>query len=213
MRSVKRFCAALLVFLSEARGEPLPAAVVHRPYHHQLMTAGGMSCTGYQPTFQLAGGGLPEGLRLHADGRIAGEPAGAGKGSFAVRITTPCSERLEEWQWTVKGEPMLFVEPAELAFDAQATTATALVSGSWRGLAYSIATADGQPLPPWLRVRPRRGRTPPPDSPFTGDQLVVSVEPSLAAAGASARLLIHTWRGSEPAMLTVRFGPETGGSR
>ena len=205
MGSVKRFWAAILLVLPQVSAESLPAAVVHQPYYHQLATAGGMSCTGYQPAFHLAGGTLAEGLRLQASGSITGEPTGIDSGSFVVRITTPCSEVLQEWNWTVRGAPMLFVEPADLTLDSRTTLATALVSASWHGLAYSITTIDGEPAPAWLKVRPRRGRTPPQGSSLTADPFAISVEPPLAPPGATAVLLIHTWQGSKPVKLTVRF--------
>lgn len=196
--------------MPRAYADHLPAAIVHQPYHHQLTQAGGMGCTGYQPSFHLAGGTLPEGLRLHADGRILGEPTRIEAGAATVRVATPCSETVQEWNWAVRGAPMLFVEPAEITLDSRNTTAAALVSSSWEGLTYSISTADGQPLPRWLRVRPKRGRTPPAGSPLTADQVALIAEPSLAPPGAVAELLIHTWRGSGPAALVVRFGPPAG---
>jgi len=211
MGSVKRFWATLLLLLPQARAESLPAAIVHRPFHHQLAYTGGMNCTGYHPLFQLAGGALPEGVRLHPDGRVEGKPARIETGLAMVRVSTPCSEAMQEWGWTVRGAPMLFVEPAEIQLDSKSTQAAALVSASWHGLAYSITTADGGPLPPWLTVRPRRGKTPPEGSALTGDRLEISVEPSVAPPGAAAELLIYCWRGSDPARLTVRFGPSPGG--
>jgi hypothetical protein len=207
MGSVKRIWAPLLLLLPQAYGEALPAAVVHQPYHHQLVSPGSTGCTGYQPVFQLTGGSLPGGLKLHADGRIGGEPLRVEAGSMTVRISTPCSDRAEEWEWSIQGAPMVFVEPGELTLDSRTTATTALVSASWPGLRYSVSMADGTPIPPWLRVRARKGRTPPQGSSLTADQLAISIEPSRAPPGAKADLLVHTWRGSEPAMLTVRFGP------
>jgi hypothetical protein len=205
MGTVKRLCAALL-FAARLYADPLPVAVVNRPYSHQLASSGGGVCTGYQPVFQMAGGALPEGLRLHTNGQIAGEPVRIDSGSIAVRITTPCSETLRDFEWAVRGEPILIVEPAELTLDSATPTAIALVSASWPGLAYTITSADGESAPAWLRVRPRRGRTPPPGSPLTGDRLSISIDPSLAPPGATARLLILAWQGCEQAELTIRFG-------
>ena len=134
-----------------------------------------------------------------------GEPARIESGSVLVRIATPCSQVIQDWAWSVRGAPMLFVEPAEIALDSTATTATALVSASWHGLPYTITGAGGEQGPQWLRIRPRRGRTPHQGSGLTGDQLSISADPALAPSGAVAELWIHAWQGSAPAKLTVRF--------
>lgn len=205
MGTVKSLCAALL-FAARIHAEALPPAVVNRPYSHQLAAASSGACTGYQPVFTLVSGALPAGVRLHADGRVAGEAARIESGAIAVRIATPCSEAVRDFGWAVRGEPILTVEPAELTLDSATLKATALVSASWPGLAYTITAAGGQPSAAWLSVRPRRGRTPPPGSSLTGDRLSISIDPASAPPGATARLLIHTWQGCEPAELTVRYG-------
>jgi len=199
-----------LVLCPLAYAETLPPAVAHQPYHHQLPASGTLGCAGFQPHFQLVGGQLPPGISLESDGRLTGEPRRIESGAFTAGISTPCSRHTTDWEWSVRGAPLLVVEPAEITLTGAAPQATALVSSSWPGLAYSITTSTGGPLPPWLRARPRRGRTPREGSALTGDRLELIADPSLAPPEASVQLLIHSWQGKDPATLTVRIGPPTG---
>lgn len=210
MGSVRRLRWFALALFPAVYAESLPPAVVHQPYHHQLPAAGTLGCAGFQPLYHLLGGELPAGVRLEADGRLTGEPQRIESGALSVRVSTPCSERTTDWTWTVRGAPLLFVEPAEIVLDQSSSHATALVSSSWPGLAYSLTTASGSPLPAWLRAKPRRGRTPREGSALTGDRLELTVDASLAPPGAAVELLVHAWGGKEPAALTVRFGPSSG---
>lgn len=210
MGTVRRLRWFVLAFIPAVYAEPLPPAVVHQPYHHQLPVAGTLGCAGFQPLFQVAGGELPAGVRLESDGRLTGEPQRIESGALSVRVSTPCSERTSDWTWTVRGAPLLFVEPAEVVLDSSTSRATVLVSSSWPGLAYSLTTTDGSPLPPWLRAKPRRGRTPREGSALTGDRVELTVDASLAPPDAAVKLLVHAWGGKEPAALNVRFGPPSG---
>lgn len=184
-----------------------PLMIIHRPYTHQLPFSGASGCTGYQPRFRLAGGELPEGVGLTPDGRLMGEAVRIASGVVTVRVETPCSASEMEWNWTVRGAPLLAVEPSEIVLAGKGGEAGALVSSSWPDLAYTVSNAAGGPLPPWLRVRPRRGRTPAGGSALTGDQLVLAALPALAPPGARAELLVHAWQGSEPVRITVRLAP------
>lgn len=206
MATVRRLRWTVLALLPAVYAESLPPAVVQQPYHYQLPASGTLGCAGFQPLFQLAGGELPPGVRLEADGRLTGEPHRIESGALSVKVSTPCSERTIDWTWTVRGAPLLFVEPAEITLDSSASPATVLISSSWPGLAYSLTTASGSPLPPWLRAKPRRGRTPREGSALTGDRLELTVEASLAPPDATVKLLVHAWGGKEPAELTVRLG-------
>ena len=208
MGSVTAPCLALLSLLPAASAATLPAMVIHRFYHHQLPFAGASGCAGYQPRFLLAGGELPEGVRLTLDGRVTGEAVRIASGTAAVRVETPCSCGEREWSWTVRGAPVLDIAPPEIVLDRGRREATALVSSSWRDLAYTVSNAAGGPLPAWLKVRPRRGRTPAEGSALTGDRLLLVAVPELAPPGARAELLVHSWQASEPVPLSVRFGPE-----
>ncbi|MBN8730099.1 MAG: hypothetical protein J0L64_06115 [Acidobacteria bacterium] len=117
---------------------------------------------------------------------------------------------MSDWAWTVRGAPLLFVEPAEIVLDSSASHAAVLVSSSWPGLSYSITTNTGGPLPLWLKAKPRRGRTPRQGSALTGDRLELTADASLAPPDAAVKLLVHAWGGKEPVTLTIRFGPPSG---
>jgi hypothetical protein len=209
MRTVMRLRWFILALCPMVYAERLPPAVVHQPFQHLLPAEGALGCTGFQPVFLLAGGELPSGVRLERDGRITGEPVRVASGSFSVKVTTPCSERVSDWEWTVRGAPMLFVEPAEISLSSAASQGSVLVVSSWPGLAYSVTTRSGAPLPPWLRACPRRGRTPREGSALAGDRLELIADPSLAPPDVSVQLVIHAWNGKDPALLTVLFSSPT----
>jgi hypothetical protein len=97
----------------------LPNGAVGTPYSAVVQADGG------QPTytFTLAGGSLPPGLTLHADGTITGTPTAVGTSTFTVKATdsaNPAQTDTQELTITIgKGTTTLTVAPVVLQVTQQ----------------------------------------------------------------------------------------------
>lgn len=106
----------LLALLAEQRGltvvlSALPEATVGEPYAASLQSWGGE-----EPLrWAVAGGALPAGLSLDADGRISGTPAEPGAVTLRVSVTDSGSSPLHGGPQSASDVITLTVNPAETA--------------------------------------------------------------------------------------------------
>lgn len=94
---------------STAKGEVLsvqtssvPKGFLHRAYTFRFQAQGGATPL----TWDLAGGFLPKGLELSADGTLSGTPTAKGEFSFTVRVrdsNQPALERKREFSLQIVG--------------------------------------------------------------------------------------------------------------
>ncbi|WP_238232198.1 Ig domain-containing protein, partial [Methylobacterium hispanicum] len=157
------------------------------PYEARFSASGGSA----PYAFDLAGGALPPGLALEADGRIAGTPTSAGSYPGIVLRVTDAAGRREQASLaiTIAGPLRIAGSPAAAATLGQSYSASFAASGG--RAPYTFALAAGT-LPPGLSLSPGGAISGTPTAVGTASGLVVRVSD---AAGRS--------RGSEPFAITV----------
>lgn len=197
---------ALLCFLVPCSGETLPAAILNRPYRQDpLIVGGGGRCTQNNPSFQLATGQLPAGMRLTASGYLEGTPTSVGTYDFSVRVANACNSITRSFSVRVDGRPIFVLSEDSIELDYVVNTplpaaASFLISSTWNDMPYS-AEASGSD---WLIISPLAGRTPTSDSPLKGDRVSVSIDPTKLAPG-TYRAVIHVtaWDATNQPAITV----------
>ena len=183
----------------------LPDAIVGKVYTGgPLVVEGGGQCPRNTPTVRVVTGALPPGMYLSPAGQFGGAPMEAGRYELVVRVENGCGWSDQLMTLEVTGAPILLANPAALEFrvsPGQAVSpSTIQVSSSSPDIAYSVESSA-----PWLRARPRLGRTPAAGSAMAAD--LVSVEIDTASLGPGqhhASIGIGAWRAGQPAMVPVR---------
>ncbi|MFP2903838.1 putative Ig domain-containing protein [Pyxidicoccus sp. 3LFB2] len=124
----------------------LPDAYLGSEYSLQLAASGGT----LPYTWVLAGGSLPSGLRLGANGRFSGTPVGAG--TFAVTLRVQDASGLSaqrDFSLSVFAPPSLSVTSLDLAAVGVPYSASLQATGGRAPLSFRIASGS---LPPGLRL-------------------------------------------------------------
>ena len=132
----------------------LPDGVLHKPYRVRLEARGGQAP--YRWT--LSGHALPEGVRLHARGAIAGTPVALGRHSFIVQVTDSSTPRqVAESSFTLRVAELLVLEDLSLprAIVRQPYRAVLRASGGTLPLTWELI--EGQ-LPAGLDLEAASGR-------------------------------------------------------
>lgn len=207
---VPRFaiCAALLCggHLLCAQGvaihtEGLPWAIKGEPYHAPVLTRVSGRCPRGDVGLSVVEGELPRGVELFSFG-LEGTPLQMGAYQFTLEASNGCGAVRRRMQLLVTGRPILLVTPARVAFRLPAGASAAgagdilKVEASWPELPYSVTVLDSAP---WLSVTPAEGKTPDPDSAFTGDRVQVRVNADGLAPGLYHATLKFYAEGSENA--------------
>jgi hypothetical protein len=145
----------------------------------------------------LLAGRLPEGLALVGSG-LEGTPRETGRFRFTLRAANGCIAAEKNVELFVTGRPVLQVSPGELAFEYQTGGAlpqpqVALAAGTWPNLPYWVIVEGAT----WLHAEPVNGVTPDTGSAFSGDRVIVRVDPEKLAPGIyKTSITFSTWLGA-----------------
>ena len=222
MPTMQKFVAPLALFLGvlSAPAAPvfhvnpprLPDATVGKVYAGgPLLLQGGGQCPRNLPSVRVVAGSLPGGMYLSAAGEFGGAPSEGGRYEFVVRVENGCGWSDQPLTIEVAGPPMVFANPAALEFrvaPGQAVAPSSIqVSSTTAGLAYTAESTA-----PWVRVRPRMGRTPGVNSGLSADLLDVEIDTaSLSPGWHQASIDIGAWRVAQPVSVPVRVEVVGGG--
>ena len=173
----------------------LPDAMVGKVYAGgPLVVEGGGQCPRNQLWVRLVGGTLPAGMYLSAAGQFGGLPMEAGNYEFVVRVENGCGWSDQSMTLEVVGAPIMLANPAALEFRVIAgqlvAPAAIQVSSNRAGQPYTVETSA-----PWLRARPRAGRTPASGSALSADLVDVEIDTATLLPGQHrASIDIGGWR-------------------
>lgn len=182
----------------------LPDAMAGKVYAGgPLVVEGGGQCPRNQLWVRLVGGALPAGMYLSAAGQFGGLPMEAGSYEFVVRVENGCGWSDQALTLEVVGAPIMLANPAALEFRVAAgqpvAPAAIQVSSNRAGQPYTVDSSA-----PWLRARPRAGRTPASGSALSADLVDVEIDTaSLLPGQHRASLDIGGWR-MAPVSVPVR---------
>ena len=205
MSRMRKVVCPLLVWLSSmpllsapvfhVNPPKLPDAMAGKVYAGgPLVVQGGGQCPRNELSVRLVGGGLPPGMYLSAAGEFGGLPMEAGRYEFVVRVENGCGWSDQSMTLEVIGAPIMLANPAALEFrvvPGQAVAPAAIqVSSNREGQPYTVESSA-----PWLRARPRAGRTPSNGSALSADLVDVEIDTaSLPPGQHRASLAIGGWR-------------------
>lgn len=182
----------------------LPWATKGEAYDVQIVTHVSGRCPDGDVRLTVASGELPKGLELFSYG-LEGTPRRIGSYQFMLQATNSCGTAFRPMKLLVTGRPILLVSPREIVIDRIAGSSVnsdgdglLKVEASWPELPYTVTAVNAAP---WLDVDPVEGRTPDPESAFTGDRVKLRVNAANLAPGVyHARLKFYA-AGSENAPL------------
>jgi hypothetical protein len=185
--------------------QELPWAIADKPYSPlplEIRASGKCPLGGIG--FSVAGGELPPGLELSDLGYFSGTPLRTGDFDFGISVSNGCARAARRFTLTVTGAPVLTASPEKLYF-AGAGVKHLQISATWPKLSYLVTSSAD-----WLKVGPVHGFTPRVSSAFSGDDIVVTVDPALLKPGQySARITIAAWQALEAASVTVELEVST----
>ena len=215
MGSMQRLAAGVLVWLGCSSGlaapvfhlnpPRLPDATVGRAYTGgPLMVQGGGQCPTNVPSVRVVAGALPRGMYLSAGGEFGGAPAEAGRYEFIVRVQNGCGWSDQPMMLDVAGPALVLANPAALEFRVVPGQAVApetiQVSSNVTGVAYTVDSSA-----PWLRARPKAGRTPAAGSVLSSDLIDIEIDTAALAPGTHrATVTLGGWRVAQPVTVPVR---------
>ncbi len=172
----------------------LPDAMAGKVYAGgPLVVQGGGQCPRNELSVRLVGGALPPGMYLSAAGEFGGLPMEAGRYEFVVRVENACGWSDQSMTLEVIGAPIMLANPAALEFRVIAGQAVApaviQVSSNRPGQPYTVDSSA-----PWVRARPRAGRTPSNGSALSADLVDVEIDTaSLPPGQHRASVAIGGW--------------------
>jgi hypothetical protein len=180
----------------------LPWATKGEAYDAPIVTHVSGRCPQGDVRLTVASGELPKGLDLFSYG-LEGTPRRIGTYQFVLQAKNNCGSAFRSMRLLVTGRPILLVSPRELVIDRIAgsgenadSDGLLKVEASWPELPYTVMPLN---TAPWLDVAPVEGRTPDPESAFTGDRVLLRVDASNLAPGVYHAKLKFYADGSENA--------------
>ena len=120
---------------------------------------------------------------------------------FTLQADNACGTATRQMRLLVTGRPILLVSPRHVVLDQPTGVENGpedvvKVEASWPELPYSVITLNAAP---WLSVTPAEGKTPGPESSFTGDRVWLHVNASNLAPGVYHAMLKFYAKSSENA--------------
>jgi hypothetical protein len=166
------------------RTDQLPWAIKGEPYTAEVVTRVSGRCPISDVRLSVIAGELPKGLDLFTYG-LEGTPLQMGTYHFTLEAANSCGTAIHQMRLLVTGRPILLVSPAHVVLDQTVGVENGpedivKVEASWPELAYSVMILNAAP---WLSVSPAEGKTPGPDSAFTGDRVQLHAKAGNLAPG------------------------------
>lgn len=203
------FCLAVMCACQGAHAQgiaisttDLPWATKGEAYDALIVTHVSGRCPHGDVRLRVASGELPKGLELFSYG-LEGTPRRIGTYQFILQATNSCGTAFRPMRLLVTGRPILLVSPREVVIDRVAgsgengeSDGLLKVEASWPELPYTVMPLNAAP---WLDVAPVEGRTPDPESAFTGDRVLLRADSSKLAPGVYHAKLKFYAEGSENA--------------
>lgn len=181
--------------------DQLPWAIKGEPYNANVLTRVSGRCPNGDVRLSVAAGELPRGIELFSYG-LEGTPLQMGTFQFTLQASNGCGTTVRRMKLLVTGRPILLVTPRQVVLDQPAGSDGSSdedilkVEASWPDLPYSIAMVNAAP---WLTALPVEGKTPDPDSAFTGDRVQLRVNAANLAPGVYHTTLKFYTQGGENA--------------
>ncbi len=176
----------------------LPWAIKGEPYHAAVETRVSGHCPKADVTLNVVEGELPKGVELYSFG-FEGTPLQMGTYQFLLQASNVCGVTTRRMEMLVTARPLLLVSPARLVLSAPAggsSESLLKVESSWPDLPYTVFTLNAAP---WLEVAPKEGKTPDPDSAFTGDRVELRADAAKLTPGTYHAVLKFYAAGGENA--------------